>query len=110
MNAHRVRNTILSLVNDQGVRLADPSDIEAEILGYYQGSLGSEFTQKRDATVELSAVIQHKVLVELREGLVTPISPDEIWTALTSIHRDKSPGVGGDFKQESRAILNIPEG
>lgn len=92
MNAHRVRNTILSLVNDQGVRLEDPSDIEAEILGYYQGLLGIEFRQKRDATVELSAAIQHKVPVELREGLVTPISPDEIWRALKSIHRDKAPG------------------
>lgn len=35
MNAHRLRNTILSLVTNQGVRLEVPSAIEAEILGYY---------------------------------------------------------------------------
>lgn len=36
MNAHRVRNTILSLESDQGERLEDPVAIETEILGYYQ--------------------------------------------------------------------------
>ncbi|XP_058189336.1 uncharacterized protein LOC131306921 [Rhododendron vialii] len=33
MNAHRVRNTILSLVSVQGVTLDNPADIEVEILG-----------------------------------------------------------------------------
>ncbi|XP_058185702.1 uncharacterized protein LOC131302927 [Rhododendron vialii] len=46
MHAHRVKNNILSLVNDQGVRLEDPVAIEEEILGYYQRLLGSDFMYK----------------------------------------------------------------
>ncbi|KAI8544379.1 hypothetical protein RHMOL_Rhmol08G0292000 [Rhododendron molle] len=37
MNVHRVKNTILSLVNDQGVRLKDSVAIEEEILGLIHG-------------------------------------------------------------------------
>ncbi|KAH7857816.1 hypothetical protein Vadar_016806 [Vaccinium darrowii] len=86
MNAHRVRNTILSLVNDQGVRLEDPSDIEDEILGYYQGLLGSEFTQKRDATVELSAAIQHKMMSpESVPSAMPPPVEEEVWSGDTVV-------------------------
>ncbi|KAH7834595.1 hypothetical protein Vadar_017721 [Vaccinium darrowii] len=68
MNAHKVRNTILSLVNAQGIRLERPKDIEAEILGYYRNLLGTEFNLRRDASTELSAAIQRKVPPEMREG------------------------------------------
>lgn len=82
MNAHRARNTILSLVNDQGVRLEDPIAIEAEILGYYKQLLGTGFAQKWDPNAALTAAISHKVPHDLREGLIAPVTDLEIWEAL----------------------------
>ncbi|KAH7867459.1 hypothetical protein Vadar_033759 [Vaccinium darrowii] len=60
MNAHRVRNSILSLATDQGVRLEDPNAIEAEILGYFQGLLGTGFAGKWDPSEALHTALLHK--------------------------------------------------
>lgn len=95
MHAHRVKNTILSLVNDQGVRLEDPVAIEEEILGYYQRLLGSDFMHKQDASEALSAAMLKKVPQEVRASMVAPVTEAEIWAALWSIHRDKAPGPDG---------------
>lgn len=95
MNSHRVRNTILSLITDQGVRLENPADIEQEILGFYQKHLGTASTQRVDAANALTGVIQKTVLMEFRAGLYSDVSESEIWNALRSINRDKAPGPDG---------------
>lgn len=95
MNAHRVRNTILSLVTDQGERLDDPVAIEAEILGYYQRILGTDFAEKRDASDVLTGAITKKVPQHMKEGLICKVVDSEIWKALQSIKRDKAPGLDG---------------
>ncbi|KAH7852648.1 hypothetical protein Vadar_027409 [Vaccinium darrowii] len=95
MNAHRARNTILSLANDQGVWLEDPIAIEAKILGYYQRLLGTSFAQKWDPIVALSAAISHKVPHVLHEGLIAPVTDLKIWEALKSIKKVKAPGPDG---------------
>lgn len=78
----RDRNTILSLVTDQGERLEDSVAIEAEILGYYQRLLGTNFAEKRDGA------ITKKVPQLMREGLICQVTDYEIWKVLKSIKRD----------------------
>lgn len=95
MDAHRMRNTTLSLVNSEGIRLEDPVANEGEILGYYQELLGTKFTHRRDATAALSTAIHSKVPQELYEGLSGSVSEIEVWNALKSIHRDRAPGPDG---------------
>lgn len=95
MNAHRVRNTILSLVNNQGATLDNPEAIEEEILNYYKGLLGSPFSQKRDACGTLEVVIKKRIPQDLKDSLTVPVCEDEILKALKSIHKDKAPGPDG---------------
>lgn len=54
MSSHRVRNTILSLLTDQGIRLETPAHIEKEILGFYQRHLGTASVQGVRATSALT--------------------------------------------------------
>lgn len=95
MNAHRARNSIFSLVNAHGVRLEEQDAIEAEIIGYYQGLIGTSFDHKWNASEVLSAAVTTKVPSNLRDGLISPVTDAEIWKALRSINRDKSPGPDG---------------
>ncbi|KAH7840787.1 hypothetical protein Vadar_021571 [Vaccinium darrowii] len=95
MAAHRVRNTILSLMDDQGVGLEDPKAIEGEIFRYYQKLLGSELYDKCDASPVLGDVIKRQVPVDMREHLVATVPNSEILQALNSIHRDKASGPDG---------------
>ena len=76
MNSHRMRSTILSLVNDAGVNLEDAGAIKNEIVGYYKGLLGSKFNLKRDAKSSLDMVIRTKVPDDLKESLIRPVSRD----------------------------------
>lgn len=57
--------------------------------------MGSEFSQRIDATEVLSTAILHKVPQDFKRSLVEPIVEEEIWIALKSIHRDKAPGPDG---------------
>lgn len=86
--SHRVRNTILSLIED-------PEAVKNEILGYYVKLLGSPFEGRIDATVLLDQAIQSKVPAQFHGQLIAPVSATEIKAALMSIHGDKASGPDG---------------
>ncbi|KAH7840791.1 hypothetical protein Vadar_021656 [Vaccinium darrowii] len=60
LKSHCVRHKILSLNTSTGVRLTDPTEIKKEILGYYEGLLGSSFDQKMDAYPALRLALTRK--------------------------------------------------
>lgn len=78
-------------MTDQGERLEVDVAIEAEILGYYQRILGTDFVEKRDASDVFSRAITKKVPQHMKEWIICKVANSEIWKALQSIKRDKAP-------------------
>lgn len=95
LKPHCVRNKILSLNTSTGVRLTDPTEIKKEILGYYEGLLGSSFDQKMDAYPALRLALTRKVGSEFKDGLVKAVSREEVKAAMWSIKGDKALGPDG---------------
>lgn len=91
MVCRRMKNTILSLVTAQRVKLEEPGVINAEILGFTR-ALGTGFVMEleRDAIQALSVAINRKVPLEHDEGRISPVTKDEMKVALISVKNDKA--------------------
>ncbi|KAI8522480.1 hypothetical protein RHMOL_Rhmol13G0000700 [Rhododendron molle] len=85
-----MKNTILSLVTAQRVKLEEPGVINAEILGFTR-ALGTGFVMEleRDAIQALSVAINRKVPLE-HDGHISPVTKDEMKVALKSVKNDRA--------------------
>ncbi|XP_058215475.1 uncharacterized protein LOC131326638 [Rhododendron vialii] len=66
-----VRPVYSHLVNESGIRLEDQTEIKKEILGYFQGLLGTRFTQTRPVS-EVRQAIQARVPLDMASTLIQP--------------------------------------
>ncbi|GFY98910.1 hypothetical protein Acr_13g0003110 [Actinidia rufa] len=100
-----MRNKISSLLDDKGNRLEELAAIKKEILGYFIKLLSAKVSEKRDAKATLAESIESKIPEGLKDGLVWPVTVDEIKNAIFSNKGDKAPGpdgynaVGVDFEE-----------
>lgn len=95
MATQRTRNKVLSLVNSAGTRLEDPTEIESEILGYFEGLLGTSFHGSGNYSVELNRAISNKIPENMLPSLVMPVTVEEVRAAVFSIKADKALGGTG---------------
>lgn len=95
MCMRRVRNSILSLQDENGVIIEDSGAIKENILNYYIGLLGTESDGRIDARTQLQQAIRSQVSSSDQELLIRPVIGDEIRKALWSINGDKAPGPAG---------------
>ncbi|KAH7833682.1 hypothetical protein Vadar_008721 [Vaccinium darrowii] len=78
VKSHVVRSKILSICDENGIRLDEPVAVKAEILGFYKKLLGEKFALKKDTAGVLNSLITSKVPEDMRVGLIQAVSDDEI--------------------------------
>lgn len=90
------RTSIRVLYTNSGSKLEDIHQIKAEAVNFYQSLLG-----EKDASVagtsatQLSSILKKKISQAQQQLLVSPITEEEIKSALFSMGNDKSPGPDG---------------
>lgn len=86
-----VRGRINSLMNDQGILITDPQEIQKLILPFYTLLLGNRASVLQGVDREVvnkGPLLFHDLCLQL----IQPVSKQEIDEALFSIHIYKAPG------------------
>ncbi|KAH7837453.1 hypothetical protein Vadar_014042 [Vaccinium darrowii] len=82
MSAHRMRNKILSINDDNGDRLEDPDAVKKEVVSFYEKLLGTRFPNRMEAGIVMSDLVTARVPIELQAGLTCLATEAEIKAAI----------------------------
>ena len=102
------RNTITFLVNEAGTTLTKLTDIKKEAVLHFQRFLQTQDQETvDDPRLNLHELITYRCTSETAAGLVAPVSPQEILSALQALPNDKASGPDGFTKEFFTAAWTI---
>ena len=90
-----MRNNILSIHDDNGIRTEEESAVKNKIVGFYTKLLGTQFDKKKGYGEMMKSLITSKVSDEFKAELIKEVTTEEIKLAMFSIKGDKAPGPDG---------------
>uniref|UniRef100_A0A803P559 Reverse transcriptase domain-containing protein n=1 Tax=Cannabis sativa TaxID=3483 RepID=A0A803P559_CANSA len=93
-SSRQAKNTIKSLINDQGITVNSKDDLTQVICSFYSSLFATDGVQPESLQTVLNA-IPETIPPTMNMSLTAPFTPEEVVAALKSMSPDKSPGSDG---------------
>uniref|UniRef100_A0A803QAN3 Reverse transcriptase domain-containing protein n=1 Tax=Cannabis sativa TaxID=3483 RepID=A0A803QAN3_CANSA len=92
--SRKTKNTIKSLINDQGITVNSKDALTQVICSFYSSLFATDGVQPDSLQLVLNA-IPETITSDMNLSLTAPFTPEEVVAALKSMSPDKSPGSDG---------------